>query len=101
VGCVVFAIPETRIWKLLLEEGLEGCTHLWDHVSHDSRLVGEELNVLTDVRHLGVKSTSGEVADALDVHGSGNSRVSRRRVALLIVFWETQLAESRKECQSR
>ena len=35
----------------------------------------------------------------VDFHASGNSRVSSRRVALLMVFWETWVASSRNSCQ--
>ena len=34
----------------------------------------------------------------VDFHASGNSRVSSKRVALLMVFWETQLASSINSC---
>jgi len=39
--------------------------------------------------------SGGEV----NFHASGNSRVSSKRVALLMVFWETQLASPRNSSQ--
>ena len=35
----------------------------------------------------------------VDFHASGNSRVSSKRVALLMVFWEMQLASPRNSSQ--